>query len=137
MNRKSIPLMAITLVASGDVGKNRLVGFDGANATSRGQKVMGSSAFNVASGQVVAVATNGTAIVETGSLFQWGPVFHEFGTFSYKSTYREMSRTQKTDYTFQPPPSVAPHMAHRSTHPQSLVLARWKPKFIGKKMVRI
>lgn len=72
MSQQSISVLTLTLVASSTVGESRIVGFDGAQATTQGQKVMGPSMTEAASGEVMAVVTQGTAIIETGAAISVG-----------------------------------------------------------------
>jgi hypothetical protein len=67
MSQQNISVLTLTLVASGTVTANRAIGFDGAQATSQGQKVMGSAVTDADSTNAVAVITNGTAIMESGA----------------------------------------------------------------------
>jgi hypothetical protein len=66
MSQQSMSILTLTMIANGAVTENRLVGFNGAQATVAGQKVMGSSMTKAANGEALGVVTHGTAIVETG-----------------------------------------------------------------------
>ncbi|MBF0358945.1 MAG: DUF2190 family protein [Magnetococcales bacterium] len=72
MSQQNISVLTLTLIASGAVTANRGIGFDGAQATSQGQKVMGSAVTDSNSGSAVAVITNGTAIMESGAAISIG-----------------------------------------------------------------
>jgi hypothetical protein len=70
--RQAISLLTLTVMASGAIAALRAVGFDGAQASSAGQKVMGVATFGVADGQDASVVAKGTAIIETGGAFARG-----------------------------------------------------------------
>lgn len=67
MSRQFVPLLALTLVASGAVTAHRAVGHDGAQATVANQKVIGIADTDAADTKQFAVTVKGTAIVETGA----------------------------------------------------------------------
>jgi uncharacterized protein DUF2190 len=60
-------LHAETVIASGAVTARRLVGFDGAQATVAGAKVIGPAANDAADGEAVAVNAIGSVLVEAGA----------------------------------------------------------------------
>ncbi|MBF0448581.1 MAG: DUF2190 family protein [Magnetococcales bacterium] len=72
MSQQNIAVLTLTLTTSGDVTANRAVGFDGAQATVQGQKVMGASVTDAASGNPLALITSGTAILESGAAIAVG-----------------------------------------------------------------
>lgn len=72
MSQQNISVLTLTLVASGAVAESRIVGFDSAQATTQGQKVMGPSIAQAASGEAFGVVAQGTAIVETGAAITIG-----------------------------------------------------------------
>lgn len=63
---------AETLRAAGAVVAARLVGFDGAQATVAGQKVLGPAQYAAADGELVAVDAIGTSMVEAGAAIAVG-----------------------------------------------------------------
>lgn len=63
---------AETVIANGAVKAKHLVGFDGAEASVQGQKVMGVADTDAADGQALAVNVIGTAIVEAGAAIAKG-----------------------------------------------------------------
>lgn len=67
MSQQNISVLTLTLIASGAVAENRAVGFDGAQADTQGQKVMGTAMTVAANGETLGVVTHGTAIIETGA----------------------------------------------------------------------
>lgn len=67
MSQQSISVLTLTVTASGAVTEGRAVGFDGAQATTQGQKVMGVAVTDASSGEALAVVTHGTAVMETGA----------------------------------------------------------------------
>lgn len=64
---QSIGTLALTVTAAGAVAYARAVGFDGAQASVAGQKVLGVARYAVADGAAGAIDVAGTAIVETGA----------------------------------------------------------------------
>lgn len=72
MATQEAPLLALTMTASGAVSARRLVGYDGAQATVQGQKVVGSAAYDAADGDHFAVNAKGTAIIEIGAAVSVG-----------------------------------------------------------------
>jgi hypothetical protein len=56
----------LTVTASGAITANRLVGFDGAQATVAGQKILGVAATKAAIGETLTVQVGHTAMVEAG-----------------------------------------------------------------------
>jgi hypothetical protein len=69
---QSIELLQLTKTASGAVGASRLVGFNGAQATVAGQRVMGPALYAAANAEQFPVAVAGTAIVESGGVIAVG-----------------------------------------------------------------
>lgn len=63
---QKIAMLTLPFQASGAVTACRAVGFNGAQATVQGQKVMGVSSYAVASGDMGAADAVGTGIIECG-----------------------------------------------------------------------
>ncbi|MBF0370980.1 MAG: DUF2190 family protein [Magnetococcales bacterium] len=72
MSQQNISVLTLTVTASGTVTTARGVGYDGAQATTAGQKVMGIAMTGAAAGESLAVVTKGTAIVESGAAIAIG-----------------------------------------------------------------
>jgi hypothetical protein len=72
MSQQNISVLTLTLIASSAITANRAVGFDGIQATSQGQKVMGASVTDAETGNSVAVITHGSAILEAGAAITLG-----------------------------------------------------------------
>ncbi len=72
MSQQSISVLTLTVTASSAVTEGRAVGFDGAQASTQGQKIMGVAVTDAASGGVLAVVTHGTAIMESGAAISVG-----------------------------------------------------------------
>jgi hypothetical protein len=72
MAKQSLPLRTDTIAAAGAITAYRMVGFNGAQATVQGQKVLGAAAYAAADGQDLAVVTIGSAIVEAGAALDPG-----------------------------------------------------------------
>lgn len=72
MGEQSISTLSLTFKASGAVNRRRAVGFDGAQATVQGQKVLGVSPRDVVSGFDSDAEVNGTTVIETGGAFAVG-----------------------------------------------------------------
>ena len=72
MSQQHIAVLTLTVTADGAVSENRAVGFDGAQATTQGQKVYGASMTDAADGEGVAIITLGTAVLETGTAINTG-----------------------------------------------------------------
>lgn len=72
MSRQAHPLLVLTVLAAGAITAGRAVGYDGAQATVAGQKVLGVAETDVADGKHGAVATAGTTIVESGGAIAKG-----------------------------------------------------------------
>lgn len=70
--KQSSPLQSITYTAAGAVATYRGVGFDGAQATVQGQKVMGISQRAAADTDDSDAVVSGTSIIETGGNFAKG-----------------------------------------------------------------
>ncbi|EKE78436.1 capsid cement protein [Oceanibaculum indicum] len=66
MSKQSFPLQSLTLTADGAVAVHRGVGYDGAQATVQGQKIIGVSRYAAATGEAFAADTAGTTVIETG-----------------------------------------------------------------------
>lgn len=62
----------LPITASGAVTANRLVGYNGAQATVAGQKVLGVSATKAADGETLTVHVGHTAMVEAGGVITVG-----------------------------------------------------------------
>ncbi|MEW5729153.1 MAG: capsid cement protein [Pseudomonadota bacterium] len=69
---QSRSIHAENVVASGAVTKRRFVGFDGAQASVQGQKVLGVSQYDAADGDDLALDAIGTTVVETGAAIAKG-----------------------------------------------------------------
>ncbi len=69
---QKIAILTLTYKASGAVEAYRAVGFDGAQATIRGQKVIGVSGRDAPSGSYSDVDAVGTTIVRCGGTFSKG-----------------------------------------------------------------
>ncbi len=72
MSQQNISVLTLTVLANGAVNANRAVGFDGAEATTQGQKVMGAAVTDATSGNALALITHGTAIMESGAAIAIG-----------------------------------------------------------------
>ena len=72
MAKQSIAVLPLTFRASGAVSAYRAVGFNGAQATVQGQKVMGVSPRPADNGQHSDATVIGTAVIETGGAFAAG-----------------------------------------------------------------
>lgn len=72
MSKQSITTLALAVVASGAVTAYRAVGFDGAQATTQGQKIMGIAHTDAADGDPLTVNTDGTVPVESGAAIAVG-----------------------------------------------------------------
>ncbi|SIR23017.1 hypothetical protein SAMN05880590_11489 [Rhizobium sp. RU35A] len=69
---QKIAILTLTFKASGAVGAYRAVGFDGAQASVKGQKVLGVSGRDVQSGSYSDADALGTTIVRCGGSFHRG-----------------------------------------------------------------
>lgn len=67
MSQQNISVLTLTMIASGAVTENRALGFDGAQADTQGQKVMGTAMTSALNGEALGVVTHGTAIIESGA----------------------------------------------------------------------
>lgn len=67
MSQQAISVLSLPILASGPVTEYRGVGFNGAQATVAGQKVLGIAEHGAASGAYVRVARLGTAVAEAGA----------------------------------------------------------------------
>lgn len=72
MSRQNISTLALTVVASGAITKHRAVGFDGAQATVQGQKVMGVARSDAATTEQLTLDVAGTTIIESGAAIAVG-----------------------------------------------------------------
>lgn len=73
MSQQAISILKLTQKAAGAIAARRAVGFDGAQASVQGQKVLGIADFAVVNaGDQVTLDVAGTAIVETGGVFAPG-----------------------------------------------------------------
>lgn len=72
MGQQSIAGLVLTFTASGLVSSRRAIGFNGAQATAQGQKVLGVSPRQVCSGIVSDVTVSGTEVIEAGGAFVRG-----------------------------------------------------------------
>ena len=72
MSQQSISVLTLSVTTSSAVTEARAVGFDCAQATVQGQKVMGVAATDAASGETLAVVTHGTAVMESGAAISIG-----------------------------------------------------------------
>jgi len=72
MGRQSLVTLALTKKASGAVTQYRAVGFDGAQATVQGQKVLGVAAYDAVDGQEFPVNVDDTVLVEAGAAINVG-----------------------------------------------------------------
>lgn len=72
MSQQGISVLSLPVLASGAVAEYRGVGFNGAQATVAGQKVLGIAEFGAASGQYVRVCRLGTAVAEAGAAIAVG-----------------------------------------------------------------
>jgi len=72
MGRQALVNLALTLTASGAVAKYRAVGFDGAQATTAGQKVLGVAMYDAVAGDEFPVAVDDTVLVEAGAAIAVG-----------------------------------------------------------------
>ncbi len=63
---QKIPMLTLSFHALGAVAACRAIGFNGAQATVQGQKIMGVSAHAVASEEIGAADAVGTGIIECG-----------------------------------------------------------------------
>lgn len=72
MSSQSIPVLSLSFRASGAVSARRAVGFNGAQASVVGQKVMGVSPRALIAGETGDANVCGTAVVEAGGAFSIG-----------------------------------------------------------------
>ena len=68
----NISVLSLTKAANGAVTEKRFVGFDGAQITTQGAKVMGVAQYSQDDGKDLALDVVGTAIVETGGAVSAG-----------------------------------------------------------------
>lgn len=72
MGKQSSPLQAFTYIAAGAVAAYRGVGFDGAQATAQGQKILGIAQRAAADAEASDAVKYGSTIVETGDAIAVG-----------------------------------------------------------------
>jgi hypothetical protein len=72
MSQQGISVLSLPILATSAVQEYRGVGFNGAQATVAGQKVLGIAEFGVASGVYVRVCRLGTAVAEAGAAIAVG-----------------------------------------------------------------
>lgn len=72
MGMQSIATLTLTFTPVGSVSRGRAVGFDGAQATVQGQKILGVSPRQADSGIDSDVHVSGTAVIESGGIFEAG-----------------------------------------------------------------
>lgn len=72
MSQQNIAILTLTQTASGAVTAHRAIGFEGAQATVQGQKILGIAVTDATDGQAVALITHGTAIVVSGAAMAVG-----------------------------------------------------------------
>lgn len=72
MSKQSIPLLALSIVAAGEIAAFRAVGYDDAQASVEGQKIKGVATSAAAQGDSITVNVAGTTIIETGDAIQVG-----------------------------------------------------------------
>ncbi|MEQ8747346.1 capsid cement protein [Pyruvatibacter sp.] len=72
MTRQSAIIQSLTFVASGAVRAFRGIGYDGAEADTQGQKVLGVSQRAAAAAEASDVAVTGTTVVEAGAAITLG-----------------------------------------------------------------
>lgn len=72
MSRQSSPLQALTYTANGAVAAYRGVGFNGAQATVQGQKVLGVSQRAAADTEDSDAVVSGSTVIESGGQFAKG-----------------------------------------------------------------
>lgn len=68
----NIPVLSLTKKANGAITEKRFVGFDGAQITTQGAKVMGVSRYSQDDGKDLPLDVCGTTIVETGGAVSEG-----------------------------------------------------------------
>jgi hypothetical protein len=72
MSFQGFGLLVLPIVANGTIGRYRGVGFDQAQATVAGQKILGFSRRAAVNGNELDITSLGTACVETGGAFAAG-----------------------------------------------------------------
>lgn len=72
MSRQAHGILTLTVLAAGAITAHRAVGYDGAQATVAGQKVLGIAETDVVDATHGAVTTMGTAVVESGAAIAAG-----------------------------------------------------------------
>lgn len=69
---QNIAILTLTAIASSAVSTCRAVGFDGAQATTLGQKVLGVAQFDAVTGEPVTLDVKGTTIIEAAEAIAVG-----------------------------------------------------------------
>lgn len=72
MAKQGISTLSLTFQASSEVKRRRAIGFNGAQASVAGQKVMGISPRDTSLGNISDVTVIGTEVIETGGAFATG-----------------------------------------------------------------
>lgn len=72
MGQQSISVLVLTFRASGTVLRRRAIGFNGAQATAAGQKVMGVSPRDASDGDYSDATVIGTTVIDAGGAFAAG-----------------------------------------------------------------
>ncbi|OBS10792.1 DUF2190 family protein [Acidihalobacter prosperus] len=72
MGRQSLVNLSLTLKATTAITQHRGVGFDGAQASAQGQKVLGVAHFDAVIGDEVTVDVDDTVLVEAGAAIAIG-----------------------------------------------------------------
>lgn len=72
MSLQALSILSLSVAASGAITKYRGVGYDGAQATVAGQKIMGIAETNQVDTVPVTLTVKGTAIVEAGAAINAG-----------------------------------------------------------------
>lgn len=72
MSQQAISILSLPFLANGAVQEYRAVGFNGAQASAAGQKVLGIAEFSVASGAYGRACRLGTAVAEAGAAIAVG-----------------------------------------------------------------
>jgi hypothetical protein len=69
---QKIPVLTLTVSASGAVTAHRFVGYDGAQVAASGGKALGVATFDATDGKDLSVDALGTTVVETGGAIAVG-----------------------------------------------------------------
>lgn len=67
-----VPILSLSITATGTIARGRGVTFAGAQASAVGQKIVGIAQHDAVAGEMVAVTVCGTAICESGSALAVG-----------------------------------------------------------------